>query len=56
MVNNKKDNAFIEKIAKEIDENKIHIGIENVLELVYDMGVKEGKALVVKNAVEFISR
>lgn len=55
MIDNKKDKASIEKIAEEIENNEIHIEIELILEIIYEMGVKEGKALVVKNAVEFIS-
>lgn len=56
MIDNNKDKQFIEKASKNIEEDKFHGTTLSLLEMIYDLGVKEGKALVVKNAVEFISR
>ena len=56
MIKNSNDKQFIEKASKDIEENRFHGTNLALLEMIYDLGVKEGKSLVVKNAVEFISR
>lgn len=53
MMDNKIHEATLKRwVAEGIREDHISM----MLELAYDMGLKEGKSLVVKNAVEFISK
>lgn len=53
MISNKIHEAVFKKWA---DEGVKPEHLSMVLELAYDMGIKEGKAMVVKNAIDFISK
>lgn len=53
MIENKKHEATFKRWVKE-GIKKDHISL--MLEMAYEMGIKEGKAVVIKNAIDFISK
>lgn len=56
MVNNKKHEELIKNIAKDINGKKDITYIEAMLGLIYETGIKEGKNLVIKNAIDYINQ
>ena len=56
MIKNIEHKQYIENIAIELEEDKLKGLAATMLETIYDLGVKEGKLLTVKNAVEFLSK
>ena len=56
MIQNSRDAQFIETCAKDIEEDKFRGTAKTLLEMIYEFGIKEGRAQVVKNSIDFISK